>query len=209
MSIEQAGPKMKSVPGERARRIIDSAIVLAEEGGFEAVRLRDIAAHAKVALGTVYKRFSSKEDILVAVLEHEVDRLEAWLRAQPVTGDDGLARLAHFFENLHAVFFRKPKLAQAALRAAAAGDPALASKVARFHARMTTIIAEGITRAGLDTEAGGLTGAQIQTLAYLLSQVWFAALVGWMGGLCDRQAVIDQVRTACSLLLRGLAAQRT
>ncbi len=198
---------MKSVPEERARRIISSAILLAEEGGFEAVRIRDIAAHAKVALGTVYKRFSSKEDILVAVLEHEVDRLEAWLRRQPVAGDDGLARLTHFFERLHTAFFHKPKLAKAALRAAAAGDPALTARVARFHARMTDIIAEGIRRAGLDTEGGGLTEAQVQTLAYLLSQVWFAALVGWMGGLFDPQAVIDQVRTACSLLLRGLAPQ--
>ena len=33
---------------------------LAEEGGFEAVRLRDLASHADVALGTLYKRFRSK-----------------------------------------------------------------------------------------------------------------------------------------------------
>ncbi|MCB9728229.1 MAG: TetR/AcrR family transcriptional regulator [Deltaproteobacteria bacterium] len=193
--------------GERAQRIVASAIALAEDGGFEAVRLRDIAAHAQVALGTVYKRFSSKEDILVAVLEHEVERLEAWLRLQPVEGDDGLSRLTSFFERLTAAFFRKPKLARAALRAAAAGDPSLASKVGRFHARMTTLIAEAVVTAGLDREAGGLTEAEVQTLAYLLSQVWFAALVGWMGGLFDQDAVIEQVRTACRLLLRGLARE--
>ncbi|MEZ4269355.1 MAG: TetR/AcrR family transcriptional regulator [Myxococcota bacterium] len=198
---------MKSAPGERARRIINSAIALAEEGGFEAVRLRDVASHAKVALGTVYKRFSSKEDILVAVLDHEVERLEAWVRLQPIEGDDGVSRLASFFARLTEAFFRKPKLAQAALRAAAAGDPALASKVARFHERMTGLIAGAVVASGLDVEAGGLSEDQVQTLAYLLSQVWFAALVGWMGGLFDQEAVIEQVRTASSLLLRGLARQ--
>ena len=38
---------------ERAQRIVDTAIELAERGGFEAVRLRDVAADAGVALGTL------------------------------------------------------------------------------------------------------------------------------------------------------------
>ena len=60
---------------ERARRIVDSAVELAEQGGFEAVRLRDVAAHAGVALGTLYRRFRSKEDLLVAArLDAEVER---------------------------------------------------------------------------------------------------------------------------------------
>ena len=37
---------------DRSRRIVETAIELAERGGFEAVRLRDVAAHAGVALGT-------------------------------------------------------------------------------------------------------------------------------------------------------------
>ena len=35
---------------ERSRRIVETAVELAEQGGFEAVRLRDVAAHAGVAL---------------------------------------------------------------------------------------------------------------------------------------------------------------
>ena len=53
---------------ERARRIVETAVELAEKDGFQAVRLRDIAAQADVALGTVYRRFKSKEDILLAAL---------------------------------------------------------------------------------------------------------------------------------------------
>ena len=59
---------------ERTRRIVETAVELAESGGFEAVRMRDVAAHAGVALGTFYKRFRSKEDLLVAALEMESDR---------------------------------------------------------------------------------------------------------------------------------------
>ena len=51
---------------EKARRIVESAVELAEKGGFEAVRLREVASHAGVALGTLYRRFRSKEDLLLA-----------------------------------------------------------------------------------------------------------------------------------------------
>ena len=42
MTLESQDPMLE----ERARRIIESTIELAEEGGFEAVRLRDVAARA-------------------------------------------------------------------------------------------------------------------------------------------------------------------
>ena len=53
MAAESSDPLLE----ERARRIIETTIELAEQGGFEAVRLRDVAAHAEVAMGTLYRRF--------------------------------------------------------------------------------------------------------------------------------------------------------
>ena len=38
---------LESIREERARRIVETAVELAEQGGFEAVRLRDVAAHAR------------------------------------------------------------------------------------------------------------------------------------------------------------------
>ena len=61
---------------EKAQRIIAAAFELAQTGGFEAVRLRDVAARSDVALGTLYKRFRSKEDILVGALELLAKRYE-------------------------------------------------------------------------------------------------------------------------------------
>ena len=62
---------------ERSRRIVAIAMELAEQGGFEAVRLRDVAANAGVALGTVYRRFRGKGDLLLAALEQLVEHHEA------------------------------------------------------------------------------------------------------------------------------------
>ena len=64
----------------RRERIIDATVELADEGGFEAVRLRDVASASGVALGTVYRNFTSKEDLLVGVAHvmggHDVRMVE-------------------------------------------------------------------------------------------------------------------------------------
>ena len=68
----------------RLRRILAAAVALAERGGFEAVRLRDVAQESEVALGTLYKYFHSKEDILLLALAEEVERLEAAMVQHPL-----------------------------------------------------------------------------------------------------------------------------
>ena len=41
---------------------------LAAEGGYDAVQMRDVAATAQVALGTIYRYFASKDHLLAATL---------------------------------------------------------------------------------------------------------------------------------------------
>ena len=51
---------------ERRDRVIDAAMQLAAEGGYDAVQMRDVATKADVALGTVYRYFGSKDPLLAA-----------------------------------------------------------------------------------------------------------------------------------------------
>ena len=83
---------------ERTQKIVETALALAEEGGFEAVRLRDVAAHAGVAMGTLYRRFRSKEDLLVAALEYETRGLARRVEQRPLVGEDPLTRVMGFFK---------------------------------------------------------------------------------------------------------------
>src|SRR5919202_1473547 len=52
----------------RRRRVIQAAMTLASKGGYDAVQMRDVAAAANVALGTLYRYFPSKDQLLVAAL---------------------------------------------------------------------------------------------------------------------------------------------
>jgi AcrR family transcriptional regulator len=134
------GPEVGIDLEERARRIVETAVELAEEGGFEAVRLRDVASHAGVALGTLYRRFRSKEDLLIAALELETRDLERRVRQRPPKGADARERVAGFFATATRGLIRRPNLARALLKAAACGEPGLAKQVAAFHDRMEGMV---------------------------------------------------------------------
>ena len=72
----------------RRRRVLDATLALADEGGFDAVQMRDVAAEAGVALGTVYRYFSSKERLLLEANVGQVEALGAGLLDRPADGRD-------------------------------------------------------------------------------------------------------------------------
>jgi len=187
----------------RLRRIVDAAVALAERGGFEAVRLRDVAQESQVALGTLYKYFHSKEDILLLALTEEVERLEAAMVEHPSVGSTPLKRLTEFFQRATQGLTRKPHFARAVLRAIASGDHKTAAKVASFHQRMTRMIHAALRGKAPDLHVTGraaLGDAREQQVAFLLQHVWFASLVGWAGGLHSTRTVAEQVRAAAALM---------
>jgi AcrR family transcriptional regulator len=184
-------------------RILETAIELAEKGGYENVRLRDVAAQADVALGTLYKRFPSKESILIGALELEAEKLEKKMSKKPVDGDNPHDRIIEFFNILSSTLFRKPNLGRAVLRALTSGDQELTGQVATFHQRITNMIIAAMRGDPAGTLNPEPKNSE-QIVGFLMQQIWFSSLVGWMGGLITRPMVVEQLRIALSLILRGL-----
>src|ERR1700748_3900492 len=98
---------------DRKDRILDVAVNLAEAGGFENVRQRDVADQAGIALGTLYKSFISKEHILSAAIEREADELERRIKAKPPVGETQTERLQTLFRIITRALCHKPKYARA------------------------------------------------------------------------------------------------
>jgi AcrR family transcriptional regulator len=188
---------------DRARRIVETAVELAERDGYQAVRLRDVAASAQVALGTVYKRFASKEEILIAALEQESEKLVAKIGKKAVPGDTPQARISFVFGALTKGLLRRPNLAKALVRSLASGDPNITERVASFHALITALVMAAIRgeAASEQTEWGGDVDERERTIASILQNVWFASFVGWAGGLHDVQQVLEDVDKTSRLLL--------
>jgi AcrR family transcriptional regulator len=192
---------------ERSRRIVETAVELAEQGGFEAVRLRDVASHAGVALGTLYRRFRSKEDLLIAALEQETEGLERRILQRPPKGETPLERVTAFFAVATRALCRRPNLARALIRAVASGNPELAQRVAAFHERIERLIVMALRdESGRPPEEP--YSEEERTLAWSINLVWFAMLVGWSGGLHSQAAIVDHTGAAVELMLEGARGHR-
>ena len=122
------------------RRIMDSARALFAERGLE-VTLNDIAHHAGVGVGTVYRRFPTKDDLIDALFEEAVSDIVAIARAgladpDPWNGFVGtLERVLEFQE------------ADRGLKELMLSTTRDQAGVARVRARMVPIVAQLMERA--------------------------------------------------------------
>jgi TetR/AcrR family transcriptional regulator, cholesterol catabolism regulator len=185
--------------------ILDAAAELAEQGGFDKVRLRDVAARAKVALATVYKRFPSKEALLAAEVARDSELLEHELREHPPRGETAAARIAAFFAIATRRMTDKPGYGRAVLRAMASGPDSARHVVSQQGAMLSMMFAaqRGLATLTPAEMAVHPLSEQEQMTAFLLLQIWFACMVGWSAGLHDVEAIDAQMRRAIEVVVRG------
>ncbi|WP_072802838.1 TetR/AcrR family transcriptional regulator [Rhodococcoides yunnanense] len=96
---DTAAPKPLRADAERnRRRIVDAARELFASRGID-ITLDDVAAHAKVGVGTVYRRFSCKEELIDGVFEQRLE--DMLITAQDALKvDDAWDGLVLFLEGL-------------------------------------------------------------------------------------------------------------
>jgi acetyl-CoA C-acetyltransferase len=189
---------------DRRNRILDVAIALAEADGFDNVRQRDVAEQAGVALGTLYKSFRGKEDILCAALEREAASLERQLAKAPVEGATPIARVSALFDVFTRTICDKPNFGRAVLRAMASGVPEVAGNVAAYHGRLSGLVIAAMRGQGVLADGNPSPTEDETTLTFLLLQVWFASLVGWSARLIEQPQIGEQVEQCAKLLWRAL-----
>ncbi|MBA3303475.1 MAG: TetR/AcrR family transcriptional regulator, partial [Acidimicrobiia bacterium] len=177
----------------RRQRVIRAALDLAASGGYDAVQMRDVASSASVALGTVYRYFSSKDHLLAATLVEWVRDLERRLAARPPRGDTVADRVVDVIGRASRAMDRDPLLSAALVTAVSSPDPAVsACQLEVTRAISATLL---VAMDGVDEE-------RRQGVVKVLSHVWFSSLVGWVSGWSNVGSVGDELETAARLLLR-------
>src|SRR4051812_13274929 len=84
-----SSPVMADAPRTR-ERILDVALALFAEKGYDATSMREIAEQLGITKAALYYHFDSKADIVRAMLadtERRVTELVAWAREQPCSPD--------------------------------------------------------------------------------------------------------------------------
>jgi len=97
---------------------------------------------------------------------------------------------------------RRPNLARAMLRSAAAGEPALASKVGLFHDKMRSMIVGALRGAPITADGEPISDRE-RLLGDVLNQIWFAVMVGWSGGAETETTINERMRESVDLVMNG------
>jgi AcrR family transcriptional regulator len=176
----------------RRARVLDAALELAAEGGYDAVQMRDVAGRAQVALGTIYRYFSSKDHLLAAAqVEMWRDQAERFAK-RPPEGPSAADRVVTVMERAMRGVEREPLRTAALVTATSSPDPAVRDCQAEIMAIM-----DGVLESAMD-DVEPERRAQI---ALTLRQVWFAWLLGWVNGWNDAATVNRELVGTARLLL--------
>src|SRR3954447_24187877 len=97
----------------RRQRVIRAALDLAAEGGYDAVQMRDVAQRGQVALGTIYRYFSSKDHLLAAALVEWVNDLEQRVSLRPPRGGTIADNMVDILRRATRAMEREPELSAA------------------------------------------------------------------------------------------------
>jgi AcrR family transcriptional regulator len=182
-------------PSQAARRerMLAAALELALEGGWDAVQMREVAARADVALGTLYRYFQSKEYLLVSVMLDLVEDMAELLTVSPAEGGDPVERVADVLARCNQVLENEPELTTAVIRALVSGNTEIAPVVLQVREEMRGMISDAL---------GDIPHDEDDVLAIdLLSDVWLAVLVSWISGTEPQSAVVPRLRAATRVLL--------
>lgn len=162
--------------GQLARRakIVEAVIALITDVGADAVQMRNVAQRSGVALGTVYRYFSSKEHLLAAALEDWQKRLT---RRVTASGDPGegtpLPRILDYLERAQRAFHRNPKMTALMLQAMTSNDPVTKTgldRMARTNSDLFDRLLAGVDPQLIPSVSFGLNAALSSALTAVLTK---------------------------------------
>jgi AcrR family transcriptional regulator len=180
---------------ERQRRILNAAVALAHQGGYEAVQMREVAELAGVALGTLYRYFPSKVHLLSAATVRQLEALRDQMLREEPEGEDAEARVRVVIYRLIAAREADRLLSDALVRAMVVAGQ---DEIDQINEVNSSIIAMAIHGKGAEVSQRDFR------LSLLIGKVLMTDL---LGRLCDRMT-IEQVRASLAdMVAVALAGQ--
>src|SRR5579885_3292976 len=192
MAIEAGGTLTKSQAARR-QRVVSAALTLGAEGGYDAVQMREVATQAGVALGTIYRYFSSKDHLLAEAQVEWLLDLDRRVSTRPPKGGRVADRVVDVLRRATRAMEQEPRLAEALLVALTSNDPE-AARCQRETGDVITRIMAGAFPSDFDA-------AVRDDIVRVLGHVWFSSLIGWVNRWFGFEHVGEEIELAAHLLL--------
>jgi AcrR family transcriptional regulator len=188
-----AGGTRAAETAQRKRRLLEAATELAADGGYDAVQMRDVASRAGVALGTLYRHYASKDQLLLAALADQAATLRDRLEQRPPRGATPADRVADVLGRACRALERQPRVTAAMVTAMSAAADETTGTKREVDDTLKAIIASAIADNG---EVDDLDG-----VVRVLGHVWFSSLNFWVGGMAAPGRMATDLESAAHLLL--------
>ncbi|WP_434047481.1 MULTISPECIES: TetR/AcrR family transcriptional regulator [Sorangium] len=188
--------------GDLKRALVDAGLALLEEGGVEAVRLREAARRAGVSPAAPFRHFPSREDFLRAVALAGIERFELASAAEIAAASSPLLRFRALglasvrFALEHPALFEL--LNGPAFRADPEGARELLAAEDEARSRLQAMLEEARARGELRPTDPIVTEVAGRALAYGLARMF-------LDGHLPREGAMELTAAVLDVLGEGLA----
>jgi TetR/AcrR family transcriptional regulator, cholesterol catabolism regulator len=188
---------LNAAQAARRRRIVRAGLELLEAGTYDKIQMRDVAETAGVALGTVYRYFSSKEHLFAAVLVEWAEPFATRVREdreEPPGGQDDAARLTAALHRAISAFVHRPQFFRVITVLEVATEPLVDDLYRRFT--------DSTQRALADT-LHHVPHADVEAVVGLAGAVLDSNLRAWSLGRVSEAEAKERVARAVGLVFSG------
>ncbi|HEU0171878.1 MAG TPA: TetR family transcriptional regulator [Acidimicrobiales bacterium] len=192
----QAVDTMSIAQLDRRRRVLDAVIELVAAGRVDDWGMKDVAERSGVALGTIYRYFSSKDHVAAAALlewARTLDAGRAVARAS-ADGDTMTERLVAILRRAVRAYQRQPAFARLVILAATSTDPFASECYAEMGASVFDTLGDALD---------DLDPVERRRVLEVVGAVWYQALTEWVNDRKTIAQVYDAVESAARLVLAG------
>jgi AcrR family transcriptional regulator len=186
--LEQLTPKQRA----RRQRVIETAIGLAAAGGYEAVQMREVATMADVALGTIYRYFSSKDHLLAAAMADMTGGLQERVVEHPPKGDTMADQLVDVFRRATRALERQPRLTAALVTALSSPDSGVEASASLVRGHVAAMAEDILADLDPDIRAG---------IIAVIGHVFYSTLTAWAHGRHPFSHIMKELDKAIRLLV--------
>jgi AcrR family transcriptional regulator len=176
----------------RRDRIVDAGLALLDERDFDKIQVKDVAEKANVALGTLYRYFSSKEHLFAEVLVRWAGTLRTHISRNPLRGTTDAQRLTQVINRSVRAFQRQPSLARLVATLETSSDPYATEILDRLGRTTGDIYVEAIH--DLDRETA-------HRVVVVVDAVLAARLRSWVAGRITIAKMNEDLADVIELLL--------
>lgn len=195
VSVEAVAAASREGGRASSDHIIPIVIALLESDGYEAVQLRVVARLARVSMTTIYKRFDTRDGLIVSALEWWMEANRYSDVASLVQADADLPvseRLARLFRTIFTPWEKHPRILDAYIRARK--GPGGQRLIQRGFDVVVPVAREHLSAVSPDLAAD---------LEQVLSAVAYGALAQFADGAVAVEEIVPILERAARLLTYG------